>query len=268
MNSRMDKYYNSKEYVGKRSQKNEQLYKEVNKQSLEDFNVNSNVSVLSDNGSSIDLDMLKDMLDKRYKQSERRKTINLDLPDVEEKINLEQTKEYDINTILEKAHENKTINYEKERLKKIRDTQYDILKGLDLNKKEEEYQEPTAEEKKLMTLINTITANEINSKEKDVDPLDLFQDLKGSENTAVLDGLKEDVKILANKSTDNKPIDKIDKTFFTNSLSKSDFEDFQDLQNDVRSNRVLLTIVTIIVILACLFGVFVFLNIYFKWGIF
>ena len=41
MNSRMDKYYNSSKQIGKRSQKNEQLYKEVNKQSLEDFNVMS-----------------------------------------------------------------------------------------------------------------------------------------------------------------------------------------------------------------------------------
>ena len=59
MNSRMDKYYNSSKQIGKRSQKNEQLYKEVNKQSLEDFNVNSNVSVLGDNGKTIDLEMLK-----------------------------------------------------------------------------------------------------------------------------------------------------------------------------------------------------------------
>ncbi len=170
MNSRMDKYYNSSKQIGKRSQKNEQLYKEVNKQSLEDFNVNSNVSVLGDNGKTIDLEMLKSMLDKRYKQPEIKKKIELDLPEDDDEISLEQTREYDINAILEKAHENKVVDYEKERLKKIRDTQYDILKGLNLDKKEEEeYQEPTEEEKKLMTLINTITAHEEFNKNKDLD---------------------------------------------------------------------------------------------------
>lgn len=270
MNSRMDKYYTSSKPVGQRSKKNENLYKEVGKKSLEDFNVNSNVSVLGDNGSTIDLDMLKDMLDKKYREPEKRKKINLDVPQEDEDISLEQTKEYDINAILEKAHENKIVDYEKERLKKIRDTQYDILKGLDFTKKEEkipEEPEISEEEKKLMTLINTITANENSNKE--LDPLDLFQDLKGDENTKVLDGLKEDIKKEETKQikTEN---NKIDNSFYTSSfnLSKNDFEDFKDLQDDVKSNKVIVTILTIIVILAILFGVFLFLNIYFKWGIF
>lgn len=265
MNSRMDKYYNSSKQIGKRSQKNEQLYKEVNKQSLEDFNVNSNVSVLGDNGKTIDLEMLKSMLDKRYKQPEIKKKIELDLPDDDDEISLEQTREYDINAILEKAHENKVVDYEKERLKKIRDTQYDILKGLNLDEKEEEeYKEPTEEEKKLMTLINTITAHEEFNKNKD---LDLFQDLKGSDDTEVLDGLKEDITKLQPKI--EKKDNKIDKSFYTSSLnlSKNDFDDFKDLQKDVKSNKILVVILTIVIILACLFGIFIFLNIYFKWGI-
>jgi len=117
MNSRMDKYYNSSKQIGKRSQKNEQLYKEVNKQSLEDFNVNSNVSVLGDNGKTIDLEMLKSMLDKRYKQPEIKKKIELDLPEDDDEISLEQTREYDINAILEKAHENNVCKNEKEFVK-------------------------------------------------------------------------------------------------------------------------------------------------------
>ena len=178
---------------------------------------------------------------------------------------MEQTREYDINAILEKAHENKVVDYEKERLKKIRDTQYDILKGLNLDKKEEEeYQEPTEEEKKLMTLINTITAHEEFNKNKD---LDLFQDLKGSDDTETLDGLKEDITKLQPKI--EKKDNKIDKSFYTSSLnlSKNDFDDFKDLQKDVKSNKILVVILTVVIILACLFGIFIFLNIYFKWGI-
>ena len=275
MNSRMDKYYNSNNTVGKRSQKNEELYRKVSQQAIENFNVNSNASVLSDNGTKIDLEMLKDMLDKKYSDTNKRKTINLDNSPLETEapISLEETKEYDINAILEKARENKTVDYEKERLKKIRDTQYDILKSLDLTKKEEVVEEPTEKEEQLMTLINTISLNEQNIKDSE-DPLDLFADLKGdNEDTKVMKPINEEtqnintdkIKKVVKEEVENQ----IDRSFYTSSfnLSKSDFEDFKDLQDDVKSNKILVTILTIIVILAFLFGVFIFLNIYFKWGI-
>ena len=277
MNSRMDKYYNSNNNIGRRSQKNEELYKKVSKQTLEDFNVNSNVSVLSDNGTNIDLDMLKDMLEKKYHNTQKRKTINIDNSPIEtEEISLEETKEHDINAILEKARENKTVDYEKERLKKIRDTQYDILKGLDLSKKDVEEDEPsdkkTSEEEKLMTLINTITINEQNIKNDD--PLDLFADLKGdNEDTKVMQPIsaeKENIDTDKIKKVVKKEIEnQIDKSFYTNSfnLSKNDFEDFKDLQEDVKSNKILVTILSIIIVVAFIFGLFIFLNIYFKWGI-
>ena len=38
----------------------------------------------------------------------------------------------DINSILEAARQEKEVDYEEERLKKVRDTQYDILKNLEL----------------------------------------------------------------------------------------------------------------------------------------
>ena len=277
MSSRMDRYYNASSNIGKRSQKNEKLYKEVSKQNLEDFNVTSNATVLSDNGTNIDLDRLRDLLNQKYQETNKRKTINLDIPYEDEEVSLDETKEYDINAILEKARENKTVDYEKERLKKVRDTQYDILKNLDFNKKEEVEEEklPTAEEEKLMTLINTITINEQNSK-KDLDPLDLFKDLKGSENTQVIEGVKEEVtkempKPLekTQKITQKEAENQIDNSFYTNSfkLSKKDFEDFEDLEGDVKSSKVLVIILTVIIILALLFGIFLFLNIYFEWGI-
>ena len=276
MNSRMDKYYSSENVVGKRSKKNEGLYKKVNQQSIEDFNVNSNVSILSDDGTNIDIDMLKNMLEQKYKNKEKKKTIKIeDLPDDNEIIPMEETKEYDINAILQKARENKIVDYEKERLKKIRDTQYDILKGLDLTKKEkeeaEELDKKSSEEEKLMTLINTITINE---QKNEADPLDLFADLKSDdEDTKVLSPIEEETKTIntdkIKKVVKEEVENQIDKSFYTNSfnLSKNDFEDFKDLQNDVKSNKLLITILSIIVVLALIFGVFIFLNIYFNWGI-
>lgn len=279
MNSRMDRYTN-KTNIGRRSQKNEELYKQVSQESIEEFNVNSNVSILKDDAKNIDLEMLKEMLEKKYREPSRKKTIKLeDLEEVEEQIKLEQTREYDINAILEKAKEKKTVDYETERLKKIRDTQYDILKGLDLSKKEpEEMQKVTNDEEKLMSLINTITANELSKKEKEesVDPLDILSDLKGNDNTAVIEGLKENTSSNTQINTDKiKEVVKkevqsqIDNSFYTKSfkLSQKDFEEFKDLEDDVKTNKIFVTILTIIVILAFVFGVFLFLNNYFNWGI-
>lgn len=276
MDSRMDKYYKSSNSIGRRSQKNEQLYQEVKKQTVEDFNVNSNVSVLSDNGTSINLDDLRQLLDQKYNSNKERKKLNFDIPQTEEEIELEKTKEYDINAILEKAHENKTVDYQKERLKKIRDTQYDILKGLNLSKPDEEEEQTeniTPEEQKLMSLINTITANELSKKNQSSDPLDLFEDLKGDDDTKVMGALSDQVKPFdTDKIKDvvkSEVKNQIDNSFYTKSfnLSKEDFEDFKDLQEDVKSNKIIITILTIIVIIAFLAGIFIFLNIYFNWGI-
>lgn len=262
MNSRMDKYYNSNK-IGQRSKKNEELYKKVGKESLENFKVNSNATVLSDDGANIDLEMLKSMLDKKYHNSKKKKTIDIDLPPIEDEISLEQTKEYDINAILEKAKENKTIDYEKERLKKIRDTQYDILKNLDLSRKdEEEKEEVTPEEERLMTLINTITLNEENNK-KDLDPLDLFQDLKGDENTKVIEGISNSKEEKEKKTDNTIPIDK---SFYTKSfnLSKKDFDDFKELQEDMNSGKAAKVIIIILITLIILAGLFYLYLIYFK----
>ena len=276
MDSRMDKYYKSSNSIGRRSQKNEQLYQEVKKQTVEDFNVNSNVSVLSDNGTSINLDDLRQLLDQKYNSNKERKKLNFDISQTEEEIELEKTKEYDINAILEKAHENKTVDYQKERLKKIRDTQYDILKGLNLSKpddEEEQAENITPEEQKLMSLINTITANELSKKNQSSDPLDLFEDLKGDDDTKVMGALSDQVKPFdTDKIKDvvkSEVKNQIDNSFYTKSfnLSKEDFEDFKDLQEDVKSNKIIITILTIIVIIAFLAGIFIFLNIYFNWGI-
>lgn len=118
MKSRMEKYYDNHELTKSRLDKNEQLYKEINQLNLEKFNPNNNVKVIGDNENVIDVDKIKNLLEKNYKNDAKRKTITLDNYD-EEDIDLEETKEYDINSILEKAREEKEIDYNKDRLKKF-----------------------------------------------------------------------------------------------------------------------------------------------------
>ena len=135
MSSRMNKYYDEPEIKNSRYHRNEDLYKEISKSELDNFEVKSNTMILGDNKNDIDVEKIKRILDTKYNDIPKRRSIRLD-EEVELEEEKEITKEYDINVILEKAREHKTENYEEERLKKLRDTQFDILKNLNLEKPE------------------------------------------------------------------------------------------------------------------------------------
>ena len=134
MSSRMNKYYDEPEdsfVPSSRFQRNEELYREINKSELNNFSVKSNATILGENDNEIDVEKIKKILDTKYNETPKRKSIRLeDETSTEEEIEI--TKEYDINVILEKAKEEKKDNYEEERLKKLRDTQFNILKNLNL----------------------------------------------------------------------------------------------------------------------------------------
>lgn len=224
MQSRMDKYYEEEveENVSSRVKKNKELYKEVSNLELEDFDLNSNVSVIGNNTDNININDIKNILNKKYHEHPRKKsfgdTDELPLPE----IHLDETREYDINSILEKAKEGKEVDYEEERLKKIRNTQYDILKSLDIINGEEEIEEknedekptdrrPSASnpenEKKLHDLIDTITAKEMIENESklevtgEMDPLDILSDLRGDdEATKVMGMLNDELKAAENEN--------------------------------------------------------------------
>ena len=280
MSSRMDKYRDNPEFFESRAKKNEVLYQEIIHDDLEDINLESNAHVIGENEKSINIEKIKELLEKKYPSEQRNsrtpRPLSRDLDyEYEEKNELdeEETKEYDINAIIEKAKLDKDVDYERERLKKIRDTQYDILKGLDLD---EDYEAPasvvTSNKDDLMHLINTITEKELT---REMNPLDLLTDLKGSDNTVVLDGVKKEIdKEVAKqeikdtvretvKDTVKEEVKKeIDKTFYTNSLSftKSDFDDFNDLKEDIESNKLLVRILLFIVVIALFAGILFLAN--------
>jgi hypothetical protein len=259
----MEKYTEAHEDMGLRFKKNEDLYKKISDQELDKYTVKTNATVLGDNGPSIDVEHIKKILDTKYNSAPKRKSIVIPDEVVEENNDVIETKEYDINLILEKAKEQENTNYDKNRFKKLRDTQYDILKDLNLS-------EPTTveDEKKekdeLLELINTITQKELeNKKNSKDDPLDLFPDLKGSDNTVVLEGMKEE---LENYDTPSKPISLEEKepeeSFYTTStlFTQSDFDDFEDLKKEVKGHKIILTIVTILIVLAIIFCILLVLN--------
>lgn len=297
MKTRMEKYYDEDSNTLLRQKKNESLYNSMDDLEVEDYKLKTNVTVLDNNAKNIDVEQIKKILDTKYNKEPKRRSIVLEetVPDLD--ISLDETREYDINAILERARGEKEVDYEKERVKKLRDTQFDILNSLDLDSTKEEDLTPISETKleptldiptnentskeennELMDLINTITMREMgkqtkkNESDNELDPLDILTDLKGSENTVVINGAHESESI-----GETSPImsleeaDKIKpqimeleekKAELTNTLTftQSDFDDFDDLKKEVKSNRALIYVAIILVSLVLIAGLVIFLN--------
>ena len=277
-NSRVDKYSDDKKMS--RVTRNEELYKEIKDSELDGYNIRSNATVIGNQEPEIDIEKIKKILDTKYNEAPKRKSIRVE-PKHEENSIIDDvpTKEYDLNIILEKAKDEKPETYEEARAKKLRNTQYDILNNLNIGDNDEDYlvenniekPEINKAEEDLMELINTITINEakvkeeaIKNKKDEVDPLNILEDLKGSGDTAVYDKI-EDIptpKVEEDKKEESKvPENTLDDSFYTKSLfKKKDFEDgSQDFLDDNKMGiGVKILIVLVIIIFAA--GLFLFLK--------
>ena len=290
MKTRINKYYDeTPSFAPRRTAKNNELYEEIKQSEIENFDIGSNAKVIGNNESQIDINKLKDILEKNYQEVPKRRSLKLDVLE-EEELELEKTKEYDINAILERAREEKEVDYQRERLKKVRDTQYDILKNLEVDapeRKGKAADEKTKEE--LLDLIQTINLNETQSKaiknvseeldkeekeeEEDLDPLDILNDLRGDENTVVagakeFDKALEEEKAKQEEEEIHEALDEdIDDSFYTSSMSfrKNDFADFDDIEES-KASKILIRILIVIVFLAIIAGIVIFLNDFLNLG--
>ncbi len=276
MDLRTDKYYEENiKTVPSRTSRNQELYKEISKTELNNYEVRSNATIIGDNKGNIDVEKIKSILDTHYKDAPKRKSIKLE--NIEETVKpVEETKEYDINVILNKAREDKEENYSEERNKKLRNTQFDILSSLNLDEEEEKKETESRSIKEenaseLQELINTISINEkaIKDIQNGDDPLSLFEDLKGSDHTQTLKGLKDnDDLIEQTKETIFETVDKnedekttsLDKSFFTKSTNfkKEDFEDFSDIEDGKSS--VFVKIIIALLIIAFIAGAIILVK--------
>lgn len=287
METRTSKYNNNDDNnLMSRTKRNQSLYNEINDLSIDTFDVNSNSEILSNNGTTIDIERLKSMLDKKYREEPRSKSLGeINNDEGIEDIKLNETREYDINQILSKAKEEKNEDdYEVERLKKLRNTQVNILSDLNIdNLKKEDIQVKAVSDREgeeLRTLIDTINLTESTNTIKDLDPLDLFSDLKGdddetkvkgiSELTDELAKIRENENIKVNNEKKEEVKDELENSFYTTSsiLKKEDFDDFADLKDDINATKVIVRILIVVVILAFICGVVFLLNNILEWGLF
>lgn len=296
--SRMDRYNNvpeNNEPTLSRVTKNNSLYNDMKNSDLSRAKESTNIRVLESNGKTINIEKIKKYLEDNKTSNNHRRTAIITDEELEKlKQNNEQTEEkkvYDINSVLAKAKQNREIDYEEERYKKLRDTQYDILSKINIYneaKEEDENEDLNTEEQTLVNLINTITIHKngedllgeltLGSEEEKTLPIE-----EEKEKNTFTNEIKESIENAPELKVEKLEIDKtkeltelkdkttqIDNSFFTNSFafSKEDFEGFEDLEKSVKKNSVLTRIMLGLLIVFIVITIIIIMNYVFKIGLF
>ncbi len=253
MNSRMDKYEIEAPELKKRSERNKALYNSYDIDNYDKFDVNSNVSVLKNDARSIDVNQIREMLDKKYRDNMPQRR-SIDLPEYDEpeiKDDLEDTKEYDLNSILSKVKEERKVDYNVDRLTNS-DLSHEIVEKINQKyQKDDKYRDG---EEELKNLISTITSLEMKNQKQNADLLGLSDDEATKTVTSIIPQTEETIK----------------EEFYTGKLAvkESDFDDFKEMEDDIKSNSLFIKILIFIVVLIFIgIGIYV-ANSVFNLGLF
>ena len=261
MKSRMERYVSESKELP-RSSKNQDLYENIYTSNV----VSSNVTSL-ENESEIDITKIKELIENRdgYKRLKGYNSI-IKTPKVEvtqDFNSFEDTanKMYDINDMLEEARSKRTVS-EREKYRTLRNTQYNILSKLDLSEAIENDEMDTDFFTKDKTIEKFLTSvqDRVDEKSQRINKtaLDLFEDLKGEDNTILTEAISENTRSTPKKN-DN------DDTFYTSQISftKQDFEGFQNLQKSVKKNnrliKFLITFLVVVLLIVVFFAIYTFI---------
>lgn len=211
MSTRMEKYENNSLESMSRTRRNQDIYNVSDMSELSRIKTNTNVSVIADASKEIDIEKIKKYIENMNDDSaEHKKRISIELPEEQKEEAKEKVeKDYDINSVLERARGKRETDYELERHRKLNSNGYDILKSIQI-KEESIDEDKTApidelntQEKTIVELIQNIQNNNTQGTNgtKKEETEDLFGELMGkSENTVVMapidneDANKENIK--------------------------------------------------------------------------
>lgn len=238
MASRMERYYKSSE-IKSRSDKNKDLYRTIYDE-VEYSNVEG-ISVIEKN-EKIDLNMIRELINGSKEPPKTRSfKENIAKPIVEE---AEEEKNYDIMDVLNKAKSERS-----EKDNKVFNTQYNILKGINLDEKNVS---DSLDEKELKNMIEAISVNS-----KAGYTTDLLDDLKSIYDSDMKKDIKTELEKEDESIQNTKLIESnIDKSFFTSSLdfSSDDFEDLKEIKENIKKNNVLTKILLFILLVIVMTG--------------
>ena len=272
MGSRMDKYNTNimeNSEASSRTNRNKKLYDDLYS------NTSYSNSVVLDDSKEIDINKIKELIDKQKRTQERknsRPTIDLykELSnikdDTEEKI-------YDINEVLKEAKSKRDILEEASEKRKIFSNDYQSHLDLEeeLAKTKKVYDKLLQEETELLDIMNTLTSVTVN------DDKDAYKDLTteankfntGTVNTVQLPPFNEDTKPTIRIDKDTKEVKDIDDDsteYSTNTFmfNKRDFQSkasFDD-DDDIGEGSVFAKIVVILITIAVLIGAYFIITHY------
>lgn len=243
--NRMDRYYKVEEQSKRRTNKNQDLYKNIY-ESGEYSNIEGIATI--DKSNEVDITKVKNMLKNREEYQRQKEMKNFRPEEVEvpsyEIFETGEDKVYDIRDILEKAK----VNKPEEEHKSLDNINFEIIKELKEknNKKDEEDLKDMID-----TIAHTSQLNKLSNQELG---LDIFDDLKSENNTVIQD--KDSIREIleqAKKNDEKKEITNtgLDKSFYTSSLNfgKKDFEEVQELSKKVKKNHTMIKVLLFIIIL-------------------
>lgn len=199
MKSRMEKYNDPTYSTMSRTKRNSSIYSNMDMEDIK-IKTGNNARVIADASKDIDMDKILKYINSMEEKKERVNITLDDYKDNEISPIKKETKDYDINSVLSRARDNRNKDYSNEKYKKLDNSEYNILKNIKVeeNKNEEEVNdiELNTNEKTIVKLIDDL------SKTKKMDKSELFGELMGdNENTVVLGAkdLEEEVNDLSNK---------------------------------------------------------------------
>lgn len=273
MKSRLERY-NTSDNTGvtaSRLAKNKHLYDDLNNkigfEELVDFNTQTRIELTSLNSNKKSRETYQQMKDYRN-------LIKEDYKEEETVIEEEKEKVFDINSILEEARKNRNEIDVKEKKRKLKSEEYNVLSDLNkkyLNKekdKEDKYEG-------LEELINTITSKTLaqdikNAEEKEETDGDLFSDLVATSVDLQVkapeeyekSNLEDSIVTKLEKNDDDTVEEKvIDDSFYTRSMDLSehdfDFDEETEGKSSVKRGVLIFVIVTVIIAIVLVVGYFV-----------
>lgn len=237
MQSRMERYHSSENSTKSRSRMNQDLYDKLYES--KEYN---NIEELSKtpNGNVVDINKIKEMINTQKTPIVKPK------PTTEIKIKkVAEDKNYDIRDILSKAKEDQ----EDSKYHSLSNTQYDILKSINLK----DHEQSKEEAPELKDLINTITNVSLLNKMGDKElSLDMLSELQTTDSTVIDD---ESIKAIiedAKRNEKKEETQELDKSFFTKSLglTSEDFEELKDINANLKKNNTLVKVLTTITVIA------------------